>query len=73
MRERSSRERLQIYRRAEQAILDDVALVPLFHTVSVVAARPEVRGLTLTPMGMSLLPLDRVWFATVQLAQETQL
>ncbi len=68
-RARSSLDRLQIYREAERLIIEDAPIVPLFHTVIVLATRPEVQGLDLTPMGMGSLSFEKVWFQPVQLAQ----
>jgi len=68
-RARSSLDRLQIYREAERLIIEDAPMVPLYHTVMVVAARPEVRGLDMTPMGMGNISLERVWLEPLQMAR----
>lgn len=67
-RARSSLDRLDIYREAEQLIIEDAPMVPLFHTVIVLATRPEVRGLDLTPMGMGNIAFENVWFERLQVA-----
>ncbi|HKI83676.1 MAG TPA: ABC transporter substrate-binding protein [Candidatus Krumholzibacteria bacterium] len=68
-RARSSLDRLQVYREAEQMIVEDAPMVPLFHTVTILAARDQVKGLDLTPMGIGNLNLRKVWFEPVQVAQ----
>jgi peptide/nickel transport system substrate-binding protein/oligopeptide transport system substrate-binding protein len=68
-RARSSLDRLAIYREAEQLIIEDAPMVPLFHTVMVLATRPEVRGLDLTPMGIGNIAFERVWFERLQVAR----
>jgi peptide/nickel transport system substrate-binding protein/oligopeptide transport system substrate-binding protein len=67
-RARSALDRLQIYREAEKLIIEDAPMVPLYHTVMVVAARPEVRGLDMTPMGMGNIALEQVWLAPIRVA-----
>ena len=59
----SSLERLKVYQRAELLILRDAAVVPLFHPLSAMAVRANVRGLQLTPMGVGNLAMEKVWFA----------
>ena len=54
-------ERAHIYRTLEKSVLDKAPLVPLYHSVGVVAARRDVHGLKLSPMGMGSLSLARVW------------
>lgn len=46
------------YRRAQQTLLDDHAVIPLMFDVAYAVARPGVRGARITPMG--LLGLERV-------------
>jgi len=54
-------ERARIYRGLEKAVLDKAPLVPLFHSVGVIAARRTVHGLTPGPMGIGALSLETVW------------
>ena len=37
-------------------------MVPLYHTMGVVAIRANVRGLEPTPLGLAKVELERVWF-----------
>jgi ABC-type transport system substrate-binding protein len=56
-------ERAEIYRLAEERILDLAPLVPLYHTMGVVAVRENVRGLEPGPLGLGSVDFERVWFA----------
>ncbi len=53
--------RLKIYSQAEQHLLELAPVVPLYHTVRVLALRREVRGLEPGPLGLSNAVLERVW------------
>ena len=44
--------RLRLYAEAERKVVEDAALVPLFHDVSHVLVKPRVRGLRWTPLGI---------------------
>ena len=54
--------RAKIYREAEERILELAPLVPLYHTMGVVAIRENVRGLEPGPMGLASVNFERVWF-----------
>ena len=56
--------RARIYRDLERRILADAPVVPLYHTVGIVAMREEVRGLKPGPMGMAKIELEKVWLDT---------
>ncbi|MCC6945554.1 MAG: hypothetical protein IT335_13305, partial [Thermomicrobiales bacterium] len=53
--------RVAIYREANQMLLDDAVVVPLYHDVAYTLMRPYVQNLAMTPLG--LLYLDRVTIA----------
>lgn len=53
--------RLEIYRAAERLVLQDMAVLPLQHTMARIAVRDDVRGFSVTSMGMGNLPLHDVW------------
>ena len=55
--------RAEIYRSIEQRILELSPLVPLYHTVGIVAMRRTVRGLEPGPLGLASVNFERVWFA----------
>ena len=43
--------RLGLYREAEQLLMDDAGIIPLFHVKDYVLVRPHVDGFTITPVG----------------------
>jgi ABC-type transport system substrate-binding protein len=54
-------ERAHIYRGLEKGILDKAPLVPLFHSIGLIASRRTVHGLKPGPMGFGALALQGVW------------
>ncbi|HJQ99174.1 MAG TPA: ABC transporter substrate-binding protein [Candidatus Polarisedimenticolaceae bacterium] len=54
-------ERARIYRELEKSILEKAPLIPLFHSMGMIASRREVHGLTPGPMGIASLDLETVW------------
>jgi len=54
-------ERARIYRGLEKTVLDKAPLVPLFHSMGVIASRRTVHGLKPGPMGIGALSLEHVW------------
>jgi ABC-type transport system substrate-binding protein len=60
-RMRGSRERADLYRRAERLILDDAPVIPLYNIENAFVVRREVRDLHVTPFGLGNLSMDRVW------------
>ena len=57
-------ERARIYRRLERHVLEEAPMVPLYHTMGIVAVRSDVKGLTPTPLGLAKVDLEKVWFQT---------
>lgn len=51
--------RAAVYARAHQALIDDGVVIPLFHDVEYTVAKPYVRGLEVTPLGIQ--GLEGVW------------
>ncbi|HUG17049.1 MAG TPA: peptide ABC transporter substrate-binding protein [Thermomicrobiales bacterium] len=51
--------RALLYLQAQQALIDDGVLVPLYHDVSYTLVKPHVRGLEVTPVGIGAL--ETVW------------
>ncbi len=45
-------ERIAVYAQANQLLVDDAALIPLYHPVGYTMTRPGIGGVTVTPMGM---------------------
>jgi peptide/nickel transport system substrate-binding protein/oligopeptide transport system substrate-binding protein len=62
-REMNPVERARIYRETEERILALAPIVPLYHTMGVVAMRENVRGLEPGPMGLASVNFEQVWFA----------
>jgi peptide/nickel transport system substrate-binding protein/oligopeptide transport system substrate-binding protein len=54
-------ERAKIYRELERTILAKAPLVPLFHSVGMIAARRSVHGFKPGPLGIGSLDLEHVW------------
>jgi ABC-type transport system substrate-binding protein len=50
--EKDQEKRWQLYRQAEEAIVNDAPWVPLFHDVDYVLVKPRVQGLVWTPVGI---------------------
>jgi len=59
--EPDERVRAQLYAEAQQHILDDFVVIPLYWDVSYLLVKPNVQGLELTPLG--ILGLERVWIS----------
>jgi len=57
--EQDGAKRADVYRQAQQQILDDVAAIPIYHNTDYELVKPAVKGLTITAMG--ILRLETVW------------
>lgn len=57
--ETDANRRAELYLQAQQRIIDDGVVIPLYHDVSYTLIKPWVRGLTVTPVG--ILSLEDVW------------
>jgi oligopeptide transport system substrate-binding protein len=53
--ERDTARRMALYREAEQLLLDDVGIIPLYHSPDYVLTRPHVEGFAVGPLGIPLL------------------
>jgi ABC-type transport system substrate-binding protein len=58
---RASNDRAAVYRRAESLILQDAAVIPLFHIANTYAVLREIEGLVVTPLGLANVRLELVW------------
>jgi len=54
--------RAALYLDAQQIIIDDGVLIPLYHGVSYMVVRPDVHGLEISAIG--ILALENVWIAS---------
>src|SRR5690606_34129367 len=52
-------ERERYYLEAQQLIVNDAVLIPLYHDVSYTVVAPYVRGLVVSPIG--ILTLEDIW------------
>jgi oligopeptide transport system substrate-binding protein len=57
--EQDTTKRADLYRQAQQQIIDDVAAIPIYHATDYELVKPYVKGLTITAMG--ILRLETVW------------
>ncbi|MDQ6832159.1 MAG: ABC transporter substrate-binding protein, partial [Chloroflexota bacterium] len=57
--EQDGAKRTELYRQAQQQILDDVAIIPIYHGTDYELVKPYVKGLSITAMG--ILRLETVW------------
>lgn len=55
-------DRYRTYREAEERILEQVPIIPLYHEMTSYVWQPEVHGIEVSPLGMALVRFDRVWF-----------
>lgn len=60
-RERDPARRVELYRRAEQLILDDVPLIPMMHHTYERLFQPYVRSVEVNGLGDPYIPLRKVW------------
>ena len=56
-------QRTKLYRELERSILEKAPLVPLFHSVGMIASRRTVHGFKPGPLGIGSLDLDHVWLS----------
>jgi peptide/nickel transport system substrate-binding protein/oligopeptide transport system substrate-binding protein len=52
-------ERAELYLQAQQLVVDDAVLIPLYHDVSYTVVKPHVQGLVISPVG--ILSLEDIW------------
>jgi ABC-type transport system substrate-binding protein len=56
-------QRMRIYRELERHILSEAPLVPLYHSIGVLARRDNVHGLEPGPLGLARVRLEKVWLS----------
>lgn len=59
--ERDLQRRVELYRRAEQLILDDAPLIPIFHHTYERLFQPYVRSVEVNGLGDPYIPLRKIW------------
>jgi ABC-type oligopeptide transport system substrate-binding subunit len=50
--ETDDQRRWELYQQAEQIILEDAPIIPIYHDVEYMLIKPYVEGLNVTPMGI---------------------
>lgn len=63
-REPDPQRRIQLYRRAEQLILDDAPIIPIFHYTYERLFQPYVRSIEVNGLGDPYIPLRKIWLDT---------
>jgi len=59
--ERDLRRRVELYRRAEQLIMDDAPLIPIFHYTYERLFQPHVKSVEVNGLGDPYIPLRKIW------------
>lgn len=62
-REVNSLERVGLYRKAEQMILEDAVIVPTINHVFQQAYQPNVRGVEVNALGGPYIPMKKIWLS----------
>ncbi len=65
--------RNKIYGKVEKILLKDSPIIPLHYGKSRYVIRPNVKGLSISPMGITYIKLNRVWISKKEEAAETDL
>jgi ABC-type oligopeptide transport system substrate-binding subunit len=53
--------RAELYRRAEQAVIDDAPLIPVWHYTYERLFQPYVRSIEVNGLGDPYIPLRKIW------------
>ena len=59
--ERDALRRVELYRRAEQAIIDDAPIIPFWHYTYERVFQPYVRSVEVNGLGDPYIPLRKIW------------
>ena len=59
--ERDAQRRVELYRRAEQLILDDAPIIPVWHYTYERLFQPYVRSVEVNGLGDPYIPLRKIW------------
>ncbi len=62
-REVNALERVGLYRKAEQMILEDAVIVPTINHVFQQAYRPNIRGVEVNALGGPYIPMKKIWIS----------
>jgi peptide/nickel transport system substrate-binding protein/oligopeptide transport system substrate-binding protein len=53
--------RMAAYREAEEFILEDAPLLPLFNVMLMYVFRSDVKGVEMSPFGICSVPMEKIW------------
>jgi peptide/nickel transport system substrate-binding protein/oligopeptide transport system substrate-binding protein len=59
--ERDYLKRMEMYRKAEEIILDDAPIIPMVNHLFQMAYQPYVRGVEVTALGGPYIPMKKIW------------
>lgn len=59
--DRDLQRRVELYRRAEQLVMDDAPLIPIFHYTYERLFQPYVRSIEVNGLGDPYIPLRKIW------------
>jgi ABC-type transport system substrate-binding protein len=60
-KEIDSGRRVALYRRAEQAVMDDAPLLPIFHYTYERVFQPYVKSVEVSGLGDPYIPFRKIW------------
>jgi peptide/nickel transport system substrate-binding protein/oligopeptide transport system substrate-binding protein len=60
-REASFLKRIELYRKAEEMIMDDAVIVPTINHIFQQAYQPNVRGVEVSALGGPYIPMKKIW------------
>jgi ABC-type transport system substrate-binding protein len=53
--------RVEVYRRAEELVMDDAAVIPVWHQTYERLFQPYVKGVEVSGLGDAYIPFRKVW------------
>ena len=59
--ERDYLKRMELYRKAEDIILEDAPIVPMVNNLFQMAYQPYVRGIEVNALGGPYIPMKKIW------------
>jgi ABC-type transport system substrate-binding protein len=59
--ERDYLKRMELYRKAEDIILEDAPIVPIVNNLFQMAYQPYVRGVEVNALGGPYIPMKKIW------------
>ena len=53
--------RVEMYRKAEEIILEEAPVIPILHRTFEMVYQPYVKGIEVSPLGAPYIPMNKVW------------